>query len=295
MVRALTLGLLLLLGDAVSAFAQVTAYLVAGDDLYRVDLEIGLFEEVGPLTPSGGEVSAVAFDPSGTLLGYDHVGDRLLAIDTATAATTVLGSFDLGFEQGTGLAVDACGRIFLMTFHWFNGDGVYLLRTLAPESGEATLVGEIPYNVGPLAARGEELYGISPSIPTTGGDLVVVRIRPDTLEVTEVPTDLPPELATCGGLDFDAAGYLWTALVPPPIGIPPPPYPALRIDLISGEIEEFPGFYGISFAISPTAGACGGGEPPAIPAASPRALLILAVALGIAGAAALAGRRKRLV
>jgi hypothetical protein len=271
--------------------AQVIAHAVPLDDLVRLDLSSGAVETIGPLTPGVGPLGDLAFDPAGTLLGFEFDGGGLVAIDTESAATAVVGSFDLGQERGVGLTVDACGRIFLMTAE-FGGSAIERrLRRLDPQTGEAPLVAEIGVDLGPLAAWGEDLYGTLPSGTGSGTPPVIVRIRPAPLEIEPVAGPVPWSVTIGAGLDFDAEGDLWALFAFGLVDPLPPPLPALRFDLTSGEVESFPqSQYGFPFAISPPGGACVSGTPLAIPAAGGPGLLVLAAALAAAGAVALRRR-----
>lgn len=289
----------------VPAHGQVTAYAVessvAGAELVRVDIVSGARETVGPLGEAG-RVGGLTFDPSGTLLGFSYPpliqlgveeeGGRLLAIDTETGASTLIAAFDLGEEVPSGLASDACGRLFVSTVEVVDGERVVRLRVLDPQSGSAPLIGVLP-DVGPLTARGEDLYAARPGY-STGEDTVILRIRPSTLEIAEIPVQPSPfgPFFIVIALDFDSEGSLWThwwttALVNP---LPPPP-PAVRFDLETGEAETFPQVeYGSTFALSPPGGVCVSGAPPTVPAVGDSGLLLLAAALAAAGAVALRRR-----
>jgi hypothetical protein len=273
---------------AAVAWGEVTAYAVhvPTDTLYRLELEGGTLDAVADLDPELW-INSLAFDRSGSLLGFDVEGNRLLEIDVETGATTVLGSFDLGLENVTGLAVDACGRIYVTTFEQLTSQtGRSRLRTLDPAGGLAPLVGDLPKVLGTLAAQGELLYSVSPlSFYRAGQDEVVLsRIDPRTLAVADLDTGFLHFWAG-GGLDFDAQGFLWSLGEVPPIGVPPPPQPARRVNVATNEVASFAGSYSLPIAIAPAGGLCGtGGGPQAIPAASTTALVILAAMLALLGA-----------
>jgi len=76
----------------------------AGDPTYliAIDLDTAAYSLVGELTPRN--VSGLAFRGDGALVGLDDGNDALIAIDTATAATSTIGH--LGFDAGVlgGLA-----------------------------------------------------------------------------------------------------------------------------------------------------------------------------------------------
>lgn len=279
---------------AVVAWGEVTAYVVhvPTDTLYRLELEGGPLQAVADLDPETW-INSLAFDRSGSLLGYDVESNRLLDIDVDSGATTVLGSFDLGFENVTGLAVDACDRIYVTTFEQLTNEvALSRLRTLDPAGGLAPLVGELPKVLGPLAAQGELLYSVSPlSFYRAGQDEVrLSRIDPRTLDVDDLDTGFLHYWAG-GGLDFDSQGFLWSLGEVPPIGVPPPPQPALRVNVATNEVVGFAGAYSFPIAIAPPGGLCGtGGGPQAIPAASTTGLLFLAASLALLGALMVARR-----
>ncbi len=102
----------------------------------------GVVTDVGALNDSGSvnySVSGLAFNPtSGVLYGSTGgvSGTQLLTINPATAAVTVVGSFNAGSVTMTDLAFDSSGHLF-----GISSSGGANLYSINLGTGQATMVG----------------------------------------------------------------------------------------------------------------------------------------------------------
>jgi hypothetical protein len=126
---------LLLSSVAPSVSAAPFAYAADGDTnnglLYRIDLANNSIATVGNVT---GLIEALSFGPNGQLFGVDEDASTLVQINTANAATSVVGSLGMAAED-PGLAF--CRDTQQMFLANENGD-VYTVNTA---TGAATLLG----------------------------------------------------------------------------------------------------------------------------------------------------------
>jgi sugar lactone lactonase YvrE len=288
-------SLVALLGVALAppARAEVTAWMPYGLDLYQMDLENG---SVVPVLEMSEFVlaSGVTWSTEGELLALnlpqsssDHW--PLVAIDHVTGQVSERAAFDLGDELPTGLAEDACGRLFVATR---DENALVTIRRLDPATGNAPVVATPPLGpFGPLAARGTSLYMIGSTLAPPASRFVL-QIDPDTGSMVEIPAESLLLYVTPLGLDFDHQGRLWLTSRPVPTSPPSPFAPVQRIDLLTGTVTAFPDQPEVApFAITRPGGACGAAAP-AIPALSPLGVAGLAAGLAAAGGLLLARRRR---
>lgn len=216
------------------ALADPIGYAAGFSDLYRIDFATGQATLVGPT--GFNDVEGLAFAPGGTLFAVadatagsgSGLTDFLIRINPSTGAGTLVaplsGLSGLGvpgagsnFELDYGLAFTADGRL------WLSSDTLGTLWEVNPGNGMTRLVGATGARITGLAARGNELFGVS----AAGGESLY-RINLATGVATLVGSLGLADRMYDAGLDFDAAGRLWVTLdyFSPPSGIPP-----LRNDL----------------------------------------------------------------
>jgi len=164
------------------------------DHLGMIDLDSGLFTEIGPV--GFASVEALAFAPDGTLYGIDDATETLITLDLTTGAGRAVGSLGTTVND-PGLAFDILGNL------WLVDDSTTILYRVSPASGRATAIGDLGQEVTGLAARGMALFGL-------GGDDTnnLVTINTATGAATQVGPLVNVTLVD-GGLDFDAEGTLW--------------------------------------------------------------------------------------
>jgi hypothetical protein len=248
---------------------------IDGWQLAVLDLETGEAVEIGGLEIPDLVAGRLALDPSGTLYTIDWIQTRLLSVDTATGAATVVGELGIPPFSISGFTADACGRLWLAGTETGRVTDLYQVD---PATGQATLVTSLDPPIQGLVARGEEILALS-----TGPEARVVRIDPATGTTAEVlPLSGFSQIAPTA-LDRSSEGDLWGFGA---VLVPIDPLPSVTFRILpdgSREITHFGYFHYNGLAISPPAGFCGPGAPPAIPAVSPLGLIALAVALGAAG------------
>ena len=286
--RRCAIILVLALAPPAAVDAEVLAWTstpgdFGGPRLELVDLETGQSVEIGGYGLPDAAAGPLALDPSGTLFGIDSAQQRLLVLDPATGAATVIGGLGVPLFQVFGFTADACGRLWL-TGSPTSVPAAKFLYEIETATGQATLGTPLSLAVYGLTARGDELFGL-----IYGEEARVVRIDPRSGVVSDLlPIDALTQVVPCA-LDRDPGGDLWTSgavLIP----IDPLPSAIVRIAPDGTAAATHAGyFYYAGLAIARPEGLCGSGSPPAIPAASPVGLAVLAIAL--AGAAIWVRRR----
>lgn len=285
------------------AVADPVGYAAGYDTLYRIDLGTGQAVRVGPIGYT--DVEGLAFSPTGVLYGVADgtassggaASDFLIRIDTNTGAGTLVAPL-LGLnQQGTpgagdslqldyGLAFTADGRL------WVSSDTINLLWEVNPSTGFTRLVGNTGARISGLAARGNELFGVS-----TAGDEALYRIDTTTGQGTRIGSLGLADRMYDAGLDFDASGKLWVTVdyFSPPTGLPPLRNDVARLDPNTGAILEIRTITGAGtginsaemegLAIAPPPGSGSGVLPPVareIPGPGAPALSLLALlAIGL--------------
>ena len=138
---ALLLLLPALLFAATPAASAPFAYAADGDTsggnakLYRIDLANNTLSEVGVLAGVE-QLEALSFGPGGILYGYEDVNKRLVRINTATAAVTVIGSIGVaGDADDPGMAFCPDNQTMYLLTEQGN------LYTINLSTAAATLVG----------------------------------------------------------------------------------------------------------------------------------------------------------
>jgi hypothetical protein len=211
----LTAGLLALL--PLTAAADPIGYVAGFDRLYRIDLATGQLTSIGPIGFS--DVEGLAFSTNGILYGVadaaassgSALSDVLVRINTSTGAGTLVGPLTGLAGVGPsgnldyGLAATCDGRL------WMSSDTTSQLWEVSPSSGGARFVGNLGQQVSGLAARGDQLYGV-----TVGQTPSLLRI-----DLASGATSMVGPLGVGGivddaGLDFDVSGALWAVLDPEP-------------------------------------------------------------------------------
>jgi hypothetical protein len=127
------------------SYDPVTKELFAsGDDkcLYKINLETGEPEKIGPFEGGAGYMVGMAFDINGTLYGWDFVMDSLWTIDTETGEATQVGSLGISLNFATDGDLDKIlDCIFLVSYT--TGGQIYMCDKT---TGQCTLVGSIEEN-----------------------------------------------------------------------------------------------------------------------------------------------------
>jgi hypothetical protein len=277
-------GLLALL--PFTAVADPVGYVVGFDRLYRIDLASGQATSVGAI--GFNDVEGLAFAVDGSLYGVadatagsgSGATDLLIRIDTSTGVGSLvaplqgLGGLGPGGNLDYGLTFTCDARL------WLSSDSTGQLWEVMPGSATVRLVGSMGQPISGLAARGNDLYGIS-----VGAQPSLFRI-----DTSNAFTALVGALGAGGviddaGLDFDASGQLWATLDPEPVAVGASR--VARIDAATGRATvtanssvSLVGLEGLAIASAGGCGPVGGVTPPAprqIPGPGPIALALLAL------------------
>lgn len=194
---------LLVFAPAALAQSRGLGYAIDSDDtdhLWAVDLSSGNTADLGPTGIPG--IEALAFHPDGRLFGIDDAEDRLVLLDLATGAASVVGS--LGAEvENPGFAIDASGAAWLATDNLASGSQPFYAVDLA--TGAARLVGEQGRDLQGLMAVGRALYGINDEEPG------LFRVDPRRGTATRLATLRAPFEGACPSLEVAPNGD-WIAL-----------------------------------------------------------------------------------
>ena len=172
-----------LIAFGVNGYAQEQAYVVTGQQQFGVvDLETGVFHQIGPNTPEG--QANLVWGTDGKLLSLTYSGN-LESIDPATGATKVIGATGLSYNAFDLAKVR--GRLYATDFN----NNLY---SVDMTSGAATLIGptgmppdpSIPFTVnqdGTVNLCDESLYGVNGKLYATFDSFTV---DPVTLAITTV-------------------------------------------------------------------------------------------------------------
>lgn len=284
-----------------AALAEPFGFATGDRELYRINLATGQATLVG--NTGYVDVEGLAFAPDGSLFGAADFGvpstaptDFLLRINTATGVATPVGQLSglqglgAGGNLDYGLAFTCDGRL------WLASDTTRQLWEVNPSNAQTRLVGTLPAPVSGIAARGNQLYGLSVEASPR-----LFRIDTGNAQATVVGTLALAETMYDAGLDFDASGRLWATIdyFTPPSGLPPLRNDIAEIDPATGQIIALRPVTGAGSGIGTvqmeglaiaSTGGCGAvaGAPEAIPGPGLPALLLLA---GLAGG--LGARRLR--
>ena len=213
----LAAGLMALLPLAASA--EPFGYVVGFSTLYRIDLANGNATVVGQI--GFNDVEGLALAANGSLYGVadatvgngSGVTDLLIRIDTTTGAGSLVAALPGLAGQGPngnldyGLAFTCDQRL------WLSSDTTNQLWEVTPGTGAVRFVGNTGQAVSGLAARGNDLYGV-----TIGAAPALVRLDRNSGTATVIGALGVGGVVDDAGLDFDATGALWTALDPEPAG-----------------------------------------------------------------------------
>lgn len=267
---------------APEAAADPIAYtMCAFSGLCRVDLDSF---EIVPVGSTSVLARELAFHADGTLYGleqYDLDALRLSSFDVTTGAGTVVAEFDLGFPFAVdvvGFTGDAAGNLWgLGGYLDAQGDRHEVVFAIDPVAGSAGDPVELDRRPGQpelleLAACGDRLLangvsGLTAIDPLNGRTSILFALSPRPSQ----------------GIGVGPDGGLWSVWT---IGITGSPSLFTRMDLLTGEITEPGGgfglFLGLAVAPPPAADCVVGGAPLAIPTLSPLALAALAATLAVA-------------
>ena len=211
-------GLMALL--PLSALAEPLGYIVGFNRLYRIDLANGQTTEIGDI--GFNDVEGLALDASGVLYGVadasvgpgSGITDLLIQINTTTGAGTLvgqlsgLGGIGPGGNLDYGLAITCDGRL------WLSSDTTTQVWEVDPATAGTRLVGSSGQSLSGLAARGNQLYGLSVDATPT-----LFSVDLANAQVTSIGPINVGGLVADAGLDFDATGQLWAILDPEPLDL----------------------------------------------------------------------------
>ncbi len=201
-------------GDTIAdqTVAAPVAYGASVLRLYRIGLGSQTATALNTYGAAGGQeiadIEGLAFAPDGILHGVSDPSKALVRLNTSTGRATLVSRLDVSLRDAPsldlGLAFTCDGRA------WLSSDQQRRLWELNPVDGSVRLLAETAVRLSGLAARGNELFGISvagPDAPSLTQS--IYRINTSTGELTrigEFSTNLP---VVDAGLDFDEQGRLW--------------------------------------------------------------------------------------
>lgn len=131
-VQTATGGTVVLTDVALSPSGELFACRLGG--LYTVDPATAFLTEIGTFNHSG--MVGLAFDESGTLYGSTNSGE-LVTVNTATGASTLVGSFGPGIIGDGDLAFTDSGQLWGSMYQ----SGESVMATIDLATGAATVVG----------------------------------------------------------------------------------------------------------------------------------------------------------
>jgi len=196
------------------AFDAATGNLLGTDvvlhELVRINRLTGVGTRVGSL--NFGNVTSLAFSPSGALYGIDQTGDQLIRLDKTTGQGTVVGP--LGFFDVKGIAFAPDGTAYGMDAL----TGQFLrIATVPQQPGQllATQLGALGY----MDVKGLALVRSEGAIYATDcRNNQLLRIHPITAQVTVVgPLRRPNTLPYAGEV---ISGMTCLAFKPSSTGVP---------------------------------------------------------------------------
>lgn len=211
-------GLMALL--PLTAIGEPLGYAAGFNALYRVDLATGATTVVGAIGFS--DVEGLAISPNGVLYAVADAGvssgsgstDLLIRINPTTGAGTLVGIMPGLAGQGPsgnldyGLAFTCDARL------WLTSDSTSQLWEVMPSNASTRLVGNLGQPISGLAARGNQLYGVS-----VGSAPALFRVDRDHATASLLGPLNVGGVVEDAGLDFDASGTLWATLDPEPAAV----------------------------------------------------------------------------
>lgn len=258
-----TLGLVLLtaalvgVANAPVASAQTgpVGYSVGENDggceLFSIDLPTGVYTQVSDESLDLECADGLTFAPDGTLYAvardFVEVGPaRLITIDRATGAQTVIGNLPAVSLGLIGMTFDAQGALWLFgAIHQTNtdpncpNDNLHAcLWRVNPADASTQFVGAIdePFRVTGLTASCTAGVLAITTTPINAADRDVAVQRVDTTNATLTRLVDTPDLFLPEGLDLDATGKLWALSVLPFGGIGQ--FLVSNIDLTTGAVTQ---------------------------------------------------------
>lgn len=195
-----------------SIVAAPLAYGAGVRQLYRLDLGNRTGVALGTYGSAGGQeiadIEGLAFAPNGTLFGVSDPAKGLYRLNISTGRATFVARFEQSLRDAPsldlGLAFTCDGRA------WIASDEMRRLWELNPTDGSTRFVANTPVRLSGLAARGNELFGISVSGQNDVSlDQSIYRIDTATGELTRIGSFQTPLPIVDAGLDFDEEGRLW--------------------------------------------------------------------------------------
>lgn len=181
--------------------------------LYRLGLGNQTATALGTYGTAGGQeiadVEGLAFGADGQLYGISDPAKTLVRLNTSTGRATLVARLDATLRDATsldiGFAFTCDGRA------WVSSDAQGRLWEMNAVDGTTRLVAStLPVRISGLAARGNELFGISVAsqdAPTLTQS--IYRINTTTGELTRIGSFATALPFVDAGLDFDEQGRLW--------------------------------------------------------------------------------------
>ena len=308
----LTAAVVLCVASIPEARAQTTAYGMAFDELYRIDLGARRATYVGAAGNHGGQpfgfLKGLTYGPNQVLYAVsDSLSQKpLVTINPASGAASFVAPLSLGSGSGQfnsfdfGAAFTCDGRM------WLSSATTGKLWQVDASRGLTTLTGNLGHTITGLAARGNVLYGAggrgNNSLYTIDTETGIARL------VGGFGTANSGWISSVS-MSFDTQGTLWAVfnyLPPAPGGSILTDWSDLaRIDPVTGAAtvlgpitgpESLRGIGMTGFALAPTVcvptGPSGSTPPVSLPVRSPWALLALGLMMFGFGARQLTRRAR---
>lgn len=308
---ACLIAVVLSIAPVSAAWAQSSAYIVAYDDLYSINLSSRQATYVGSFGNHGsqpfGSLKGLAFNPSRTLYAIsDSLSQKpLVTLDTATGAASFVAPMNVGSGSGQFNSHDF-GATFTCTGQmWVSSAATNRLWKVDASRGTTEQVGSgTGTTITGLVARGETVYAAGGR-----GNNNFYKINQTTGAAELVgPFGIPNSTWIHSvSMSFDAQGALWAVInyVPPAPGNNTPAEWAdlARINRSTGAVTvlgsiagperlRYVGVLGLAVGPAPCPSAPDGGPaaPVTLPVRNPWGLLVLGL-----GLLAVAARRLRRV